>query len=301
MEEWAADVVVDAAWAQRLIRSQFPSVAVETLEPAGEGWDVTAWRVDTEWCFRFPRRAVVVAGLLRERDVLPRLAPHLPVPIPAAAFAGEPEGEYPYPFLGAPFIEGAEPVGSGDQLALDMAGFLRELHAVEPAAVGGLELPYDTVQRGDMQRRVPMTERRFDQIERAGIWTAPPEIRRLVAEAEAVAKPTRARLVHGDLHLRQMLTVDGRLTGVIDWIDICLGDPAIDLMSYWSLASEEARPAFLATYGPLDQEQLLRARVLALFLWGTIALYGREEGLPVLEREAVAGLERAATPRDGPA
>jgi aminoglycoside phosphotransferase (APT) family kinase protein len=299
MEEWAADVVVDATWARRLIRSQVPSLAVETLESAGEGWDVTAWRVDHDWCFRFPRRAVVVDGLLRERAVLPRLAPHLPFAIPAAVFAGEPEDDYPYPFLGARFIEGAEPVGAGDELALDVARFLRELHAVEPAAVGGDLLPYDAVRRGDMQRRVPMTQRRFDQIAAAGIWTAPPEIRRIVADAEALPKPTRAHLAHGDLHLRQLLTLGGRLTGVIDWIDICLADPAIDLMAYWALAGEEARPAFVEAYGPIDEEQLLRARVLALFLWGTIALYGREEGLPVLEREAVAGLERAAIPRGG--
>jgi hypothetical protein len=41
-------------------------------------------------------------------------------------------------------------------------------------------------------------------------------------------------------------------------------------------------------------DSLLRARVLAFFLCATLAVYGRRERLPAIEREAVAGLERAA-------
>jgi aminoglycoside phosphotransferase (APT) family kinase protein len=294
VNEWAADVVVDAGLARRLIRSQFPAVAADAMELVGEGWDVTAWRVDGDWLFRFPRREIVVPGLLRERDVLPRLASRLPAAIPAAIFHGEPDAGYPYPFAGSRYIEGLEPVGAEDTLALDMARFCRALHAVDPEEAGAGGLPYDVVRRGDMQARVPMTLQRFDQI--AGIWAVPAEVRRLVAGAADLPKPTRARIVHGDLHLRQVLVSDGRLSGVIDWIDICLGDPAIDLMAYWAFATPEGRPAFLEAYGPVDDEQLLRARVLAFFLWGTIALYGRTEDLPGLEREAVAGLERAAIP-----
>jgi len=50
-------------------------------------------------------------------------------------------------------------------------------------------------------------------------------------------------------------------------------------------------------FGPLRylrtaDEQLLRARVLSLFLCGTLAVYGRHEELPALERESIAGLDR---------
>ena len=37
---------------------------------------------------------------------------------------------------------------------------------------------------------------------------------------------------------------------------------------------------------------MLRARVLSLFLCGTLALFGHHEGLPALKREAIAGLDR---------
>jgi hypothetical protein len=80
---------------------------------------------------------------------------------------------------------------------------------------------------------------------------------------------------------------------VIDWIDLSRNDPAVDLALFWSSLASESRPTFLDAYGEVTEQQLLRARVLSLFLCGTLALFGRHEGLPKLEREALAGLDRA--------
>jgi len=91
------------------------------------------------------------------------------------------------------------------------------------------------------------------------------------------------------------LEVAGVPTGVIDWDDLCRGDPAIDLMLVWSYLPPTARPAFLAAYGPVRDDQLVRARVLALFLCGSLAVYGHHEGVEGLKREALAGLVLAAT------
>jgi aminoglycoside phosphotransferase (APT) family kinase protein len=92
--------------------------------------------------------------------------------------------------------------------------------------------------------------------------------------------------------LRQLLAGDGALTGVIDWVDVCHGDRAIDLQLVWSFLPPEARPRFFDAYGPVDDAELLRARVLALFLCATLAAYGRRARLPRVAEEAVDGLER---------
>ena len=55
------------------------------------------------------------------------------------------------------------------------------------------------------------------------------------------------------------------------------------------------RGAFLEVYGRVSEEQLLKARVLALFLCAVLARYGHEHGISSIRDEAVAGLERAAT------
>jgi aminoglycoside phosphotransferase (APT) family kinase protein len=86
----------------------------------------------------------------------------------------------------------------------------------------------------------------------------------------------------------------GGLTGVIDWGDVCRADPSIDLQLYWSLLPPEDRAEFLDIYGPVAGERLLRARVIALFLCAALAVYGHEEGMRDVEREALAGLARAA-------
>lgn len=103
-------------------------------------------------------------------------------------------------------------------------------------------------------------------------------------------------LAHGDLHVRHAL-VDGagRLTGVIDWGDVCRAPASVDLLLYWSAFPPAARERFLAAYGNVDDTGLLRARVLALFLSATLAVYARAQSIPALEAEGLSGLERTLT------
>jgi hypothetical protein len=56
-----------------------------------------------------------------------------------------------------------------------------------------------------------------------------------------------------------------------------------------------ARTVFFGEYGPVEDDSLIRARVLAFFLSAVLARYGRAQGLRAVEREAVASLERAAS------
>jgi aminoglycoside phosphotransferase (APT) family kinase protein len=300
--EWRAEVAVDAGLVRRLLREQFAVLSLRSLEPFGEGWDNSVWLVDEQWVFRFPRRQIAVPAVARQVEMLPRLAPLLPLPIPEPAFVGRPGSGFPWPFLGAPLLPGREAAQArlgDDERALaarPLAGFLRALHATAPLALEGVDgLPVDPMGRGDMVKRVQMTRDRLVELREAGIWEAPPEVEETLAEAVVLPPPSRSAVVHGDLHLRHLLVAkDGKPAAVIDWDDLCVGDPAIDLVLYWSFLPPAARDGFLAVY-PVDDEQRLRARVLSLFLCGALAVYGRHEGERALELEAVAGLDRTVT------
>jgi aminoglycoside phosphotransferase (APT) family kinase protein len=101
-------------------------------------------------------------------------------------------------------------------------------------------------------------------------------------------------LVHGDLHIRHLLVDDaGGATGVIDWGDVCLGDPAMDLSLGYAAFTGPARAAFLSAYGGVDAGRELRARALAVRLSALLADYAARVGRPVLLAEARAGLRRA--------
>jgi aminoglycoside phosphotransferase (APT) family kinase protein len=290
---------VDEALARRLLR-QFHELELHSLRLVGTGWDRTLWLVNETWAFGFPRREIVVPGIERELVWLPRLAPLLPLPIPVPRFVGKPSEDFPWPFYGAAFIPGVEawqePLGDEARLTvlLELAGFLHRLHDEEVLELGA-ELPINGNARADMTRRVPMTRVALAQVEELRLWIPPASVAALLEEAEHLPTSRHVAICHGDLHIRQLLVADGRASGVIDWVDLCRSDPAIDLSLLWSFLEPGQRVAFLAAYGEADPNQLLRARVLALNLCAVLAVYGRIERHPTLAAASVTGLERAAT------
>jgi len=299
VREWAAEVTVDEALAQRLIRAQFPEIELHSLNLLGQGWDMTVWLVDDQWVFRFPRREMVIRGLVNEVSHLPQLAPLVPLPIPSPRYLGEPSPEYRWPFYGAPLLPGREladaALDDGERAGLgrSIGEFLRALHA---ARLGG-DLPLDPVRRADMTFRVPKTRERIAELEQLGLWHAPREAHEVIDAALDLGPPEPIALVHGDLHLRHLL-VDGagRATAVIDWIDLSYNTPGVDLVLYWAALPADGRREFREAYGAIADDRLLCARILSLFLCGTLALYGHHEGMPRLKREAVAGLDRTIQP-----
>ena len=294
MPVWAAEVVVDEELVRRLL-ARFPELEVRSLRMLAEGWDNSVWVVDERYAFRFPRRAIAIPGVEREIAVLPRLAPLLPLPVPRPVFVGGPAEDYPWPFVGCallPGVEAGEAALDDDArlaVALELAGFLRTLHSVDLE----VPLPLDFNGRADMPKRTALAREDLAELERLGLWRAPPRVRRLLDEAELLPPPEAPVLVHGDLHFRHVLVQGRAVSAVIDWGDVCLSDPAIDLPLLWSFVPPDGRGAFLDAYGPVNDAQLLRARVLAIQLCAVLARYGRLEGLEGVEREALSGLERA--------
>jgi aminoglycoside phosphotransferase (APT) family kinase protein len=290
---WSPELVVDEPLVLRLL-SQFEELEMRSLRRLAEGWDNSVWLVDERYAFRFPHREIAIPGFHRELEVLPRL-PALPLPVPRPVFVGRPTEEFPWPFFGSGLLLGVE---AGDaqlddaarvDVGVALARFLRELHAVEL----DVELPLDANRRMDMARRATLAREQLSDVERLGVWRPPPHVEELISEAQRLPPPEQPALVHGDLHFRHVLVDGGAVSGVIDWGDVCRSDPAIDLPLLWSFVPPEGRTAFLDAYGPVNEAQLLRARVLAVQLCAALAHYGRVEANAGVEREAVAGLERA--------
>lgn len=283
-----AEQHVDGERAQKLIRAQFAPLPERSIVALSEGWDYTVYLVDDAWTFRFPRREVVVPGTEREVAVLAQL--ELPLPVPRPEYVGAPAEAFPWPFYGARYIPGEEAVGldvdARMRLARPLGRFLRSLHAYD------LDLPVDLLRRSDMTFRVSRAREALADL--ADLWEPPAQIEDVLREAEALPPAEPTAVVHGDLHFRQLLVHGGELSGVIDWVDVCRADPGQDFVPFWTLLPPAGRAELLAEYGPISEESLLRGRVLALGLNAVLARYGLDEGLPSVEAEAIAGLERAA-------
>ena len=286
---------MDEELARRLIHEQFAELDAGSMRLLGEGWDNTVWLVDERWVFRFPRRTMVIRGLEIEIELLPRIAPFLPLPVPVPTFVGQPSETFQWPFYGAPYLPGREladarldaqaRAGLGRQLG----GFLRALHSLEIDAV----LPVDPVRRADMSFRVPKTRERFAELDQLGLWSAPDAAHAIVDAAADLRPPEPTAVVHGDLHIRHLLVDDhGGAAAVIDWIDLSRNDPGVDFALYWCALPPRARTEFADAYGPMTGAQLLLGRILALFLCGTLAVWGHHEGVESVSGEALDGLAR---------
>jgi aminoglycoside phosphotransferase (APT) family kinase protein len=307
--DWRADVELTAEGAARLIAAQFPELAPARLDLLGEGWDNTAYVVNGRWAFRFPRRHMGADLLAVECRALPLLAPRLPLPVPSPAFVGEPADGYPYPFAGYEMLPGvtADRVEWSHEeraaCAPALGVFLGALRAMPVDAETAAWAPGDTIHRADRTRRAPALKER--------LATVAPGV--LGAEAAAALPALVDRLsaapawggppcwVHGDLYVRHLLAdpETKRPTGVIDWGDVHLGDPALDLSLAFGFLPPEARGAFAAAYGrPISAADRDRARFRALHYGAVLIPYGREKRDHALLAAGEAAL-RGASGGDG--
>lgn len=299
MAEWTADIPIDDSTALAVVREQFPALAARRIARLAEGWDNAAFLVDGEWLFRFPRRAVAVAGVRLEMRLLPALAARLPLPVPDAALQGVPSPAFPHPFFGYRALAGREACDAGlddaarTALAPALGGFLRALHAPALARELGADLPVDPIGRAAMAERIPKTRARIGELCAAGLWDDPGPLHRAIEPAANLPDEPRDSIVHGDFYFRHLLiNAAGSVGGVIDWGDVSLNEPCVDLQICWGFLPPAARPAFLAAYRPVSPGQRAKARALAVFLGAVLAVYGERERLPAVRDEALAGLRR---------
>lgn len=300
--QWDADIQLTEQDAGRLIAEQFPQFAPARYVLLGAGWDNIALLVDERSVFRFPRRQVAADLLEREVRILPLLAPHLPLCIPVPEYLGTPTPDYPYAFAGYPVIPGRTACQfvladhERATLAPAIAGFLAALHGIPIDADTLTWAPRDELMRADVATRVPQVKERLV----ANVAELPESAVRALLELvdELGHTPISTRplcWVHGDLYSRHLLLNDAHHpTGVIDWGDVHLGDPALDLSIAFSFLPPAARLQFRQFYGEIDDATWQRARFRAIHYGPLLVEYGRSIGDAAMRQIGAYALRWAA-------
>ena len=277
------EIDVDTTLAGRLVATQFPQWAklpLRPVEPAGT--DNAIFRLGDAMSVRLPRIHWAVAQPEKERRWLPTLAPHLSLAIPVPLALGEPAHGYPWHWSVCTWLPGdiATPdrLGNPHETAADLAGFLLELQTI--AAAGGP--PPDG--RGEpLATRDGATR---DSIAKLGDTI---DARRVEAVWEAaLGAPEWSRpgvWIHGDLDARNLLATDGRLSGVLDFGALAVGDPAADVMVAWKMFGADGRTHFRNLLD-VDDATWLRAQGWALSQAVMILSYYTLETNSILVLEA---------------
>ena len=292
---WQADREISLQLAERLIVKQFPELAPIHVRQIGNGWDNTAVEVNDKIVFRFPRRRVAVGLLEVEIKVLPTIAKQVPLAIPVPTWIGEPTQEFDWPFAGYPLLVGTTACRAeltNEQridLAQPLAEFLCALHQIPSANMRTIGAPLDEWGRLDVANK---TEDNIRQLADNGEVASIDSLMALLHEAPTDWLPADDTVVHGDLYARHILVDEHwQPSGIIDWGDIHVGDPAVDLAVAYSFIPPQGRDRFFATYGSVDDQRLCVARMRALASASSCVLYGLDTRDDVLLREGRRALE----------
>ena len=255
---------IDAGLVAALIREQAPHwTTLPVRAVADGGWSNRTFRLGHDLVVRLPSAERYVAQVEKERRWLPRLAPLLPLPIPAPLFAGRPGHGYPWPWGVYGWIAGAPPSDAATRtdvaLARDLAAFLRALHGLAPA--NGPPAGVHNFHRGGDLRV-------YDEEARAAFaaLTAPQAAVANLVWKEALASSWSGppAWLHGDVSSGNLILRDGHLAAVIDFGNMAVGDPACDLVAAWTLFDGGARETFAAAL-PHDTHTWSRAQGWALW------------------------------------
>jgi len=289
---WDADHEIVEEGAAALIARQFPQLAPERIERMGVGWDNVAFQVNGRYVFRFPRRKVGADLILNEIRALPVIAPSLGLSVPVPRYVGRPHGDYPYPFAGYALIRGrtaCEAVWTDAgraEIAVSLGRFLAALHTIPITLETLAWAPRDEIRRADIPFRAAKVQDRLVALRALVPGVNVGALAALVGRlADTPPQPGPPCWVHGDLYARHLL-VDERecLCGVIDWGDVHVGDPALDLSIVYSFLPTAARPAFWGAYGVVDEATRRRARFRAIHYGIILVAYGDDVGDAAIRR-----------------
>jgi aminoglycoside phosphotransferase (APT) family kinase protein len=259
------EVATDASLVRRLLVAQFPRWADLPIEPVSSaGTDNALYRLGDDMAVRLPRIEWATWQVNKEHTWLPRLAPHLPLAVPVPLAKGSPGEGYPWHWSIYPWLAGQDVtigrLADPRQAATDLARFIAALWRIDPS--GGPHPGEHNFGRG-----VPLAGR--DSHTREAIRAL-----QGMLDADAVTAVWDASLqapawhgppvwIHGDVSAGNLLAVHGRLSAVIDFGGLGVGDPACDLMIAWTLFSGESREAFRAALS-VDDTMWARGRGWAL-------------------------------------
>jgi aminoglycoside phosphotransferase (APT) family kinase protein len=273
------ELLIDLSLVRALLDRALPEYASLPLSRLRASGSTNAlFRLGDELLVRLPRQPGGTATIEKEARWLPQIGPLLPVSVPEVVAVGEPDLGYLERWSVVRWLEGdvptvADPASRAGPtrpaLALDLAAVvtsLRDIQVPDSALVDPQLRSYrgaplqsmDDATRGNLAACRDVSALDLDLDAALRVWE------------EAMALPetgsgSEPGWYHGDLMAENLLVRGGRLTAVLDFGVLAVGDPTIDLIAAWEVLDPAARDVFRRAVGA-DETSWLRGRAWALSL-----------------------------------
>jgi len=254
------EINTDVTLVSRLLAAQFPQWANLSIEPVhSAGTDNAIYRLGEDMAVRLPRIHWAIEDVHKEHQWLPKLAPLLPLAIPVPLAKGAPGEGYPWHWSVYPWLKGKnvaiKDIADPNLFTKELAQFVAALHRIDfsdgPLASRGVPL---AMRDAPTRAAIENLHGLIDVDAATSLWEASLKIPEWRGPSV---------WVHGDISPGNLLVVDGRLSAVIDFGGLGVGDPACDLIVAWNLLSADIRKIFRAAL-KIDDATWARGRGWAL-------------------------------------
>lgn len=241
-------------------------IACQQADRVHGGWSYWTYDVDGRWIVRFSQSDAVAESLNREVALLPHISPHVRFAVPDFRHVGS--------FRGRPFVAYRRIPGlSLDQHKLDreaegsVADALTSLHNV-PRAPFVQHHPEAASAESWRQRYGSMRPRSQDTLRQ---FLEPDLVNQFESRwgtfLDRDLQPlSELAVVHYDLGAEHiLLQPNGTVSGIIDFEEVTLGDPAVDFAGLLCAFGQTATQSVIERYErPKDSSFLARCRFYAL-------------------------------------
>jgi aminoglycoside 2''-phosphotransferase len=281
------------------IQQEFPRLRLNGVTRIPTGWDHIVLDVNKQIIFRFPRYLSTAKALQREIRLLSYLQNRLTVPIPDYKYTGRHHSLAGYTRIsGIPLTTGGYRLNWTQILSRGLARFLKHLHSTRIGPRISKTIPTE----GPRERSIILQKhhRRIKAHAYKYLDNKTRNLSEILLRNAAETLRTqnyKPVLIHGDLTDRNMLVepTTGRLTGILDWNDARITDPAIDFCGLFEVNMHLGQQT-LALYGERSRDFLERVEVYWRMIPYFDILYGafshnnktRDNGIRRLRRRLEA-------------
>jgi len=221
---------------KRRIEKICPTIDVEAIAVNDSGQSNTVVTVNHEWVFRFPKYEIEILNASREFHILKELQHHISLPVPNPEYANLETNVCKEAFIGYRLIPGKPlfkqtfiQIENHERLAAQLATFLKELHGIPVSKFVSLELESNDSRRNWMLFYNDVRESLFPMIREDAR-------EKLSLMFESFLDDPRnfefePKVIHGDFGPTNILHQGENISGILDFSELSIDDPAIDVAS----------------------------------------------------------------------